>query len=168
MSCPIRDTSLRDFSIITLTIPKHYSIHIFFQKVQSLSIRTGPKKILMVRSGHEGPQFAMSIGTLQGAKDFLNCKILYYYCYTQIILSSAVLAGHSIERAFVVDFSLERKKIIMEKNRHILILKVNRSYNLNAGQKLYVGFHLHLLVFPFVNRFNFRTGVLVHSSFAKD
>ena len=60
-----------------------------------------------------------------------------YYCYTQIILSSAVLAGHSIERAFVVDFSLERKKIIMEKNRHILILKVNRSYNLKAGQILY-------------------------------
>jgi hypothetical protein len=28
------------------------------------------------------------------------------------------------------------------------------------------GFHLHLLVFPFVHQFNFRIGVLVHSSFA--
>ena len=68
---------------------------------------------------------------------YILFELPYYYCYTQIILSSAVLAGHSIERAFVVDFSLERKKIIMEKNRHILILKVNRSYNLKAGQILY-------------------------------
>ena len=29
-------------------------------------------------------------------------------------------------------------------------------------------FHLHLLVFPFVHQFNFRIGVLVHSSFAND
>ena len=30
------------------------------------------------------------------------------------------------------------------------------------------GFHLHLLVFPFVYQFNSRIGVLVHSSFAND
>ena len=30
------------------------------------------------------------------------------------------------------------------------------------------GFHLHLLVFPFVYQFNFRIGVLVNSSFAND
>ena len=32
----------------------------------------------------------------------------------------------------------------------------------------YGGFHLHLLVFPFVYQFNSRIGVLVHSSYAKD
>ena len=30
------------------------------------------------------------------------------------------------------------------------------------------GFHLHLLVFPFIYQFNSRIGVLVHSSFAND
>ena len=30
------------------------------------------------------------------------------------------------------------------------------------------GFHLHLLVFPFVYQFNSRIGVLVNSSFAND
>ena len=30
------------------------------------------------------------------------------------------------------------------------------------------GFHLHLLVFPFVYQFNSRIGVLVKSSFAND
>ena len=30
------------------------------------------------------------------------------------------------------------------------------------------GFHLHLLVFPFVYQFNSRIGVLVHTSFAND
>ena len=30
------------------------------------------------------------------------------------------------------------------------------------------GFHLHLLVFPFVYQLNYRIGVLVHSSFAND
>ena len=30
------------------------------------------------------------------------------------------------------------------------------------------GFHLHLLVFPFIHQFNSRIGVLVHSSFAND
>ena len=32
----------------------------------------------------------------------------------------------------------------------------------------YGGFHLHLLVFPFVHQFNSRIGVLVHSSFGND
>ena len=30
------------------------------------------------------------------------------------------------------------------------------------------GFHLHLLVFPFVYQFNSKIGVLVHPSFAND
>ena len=30
------------------------------------------------------------------------------------------------------------------------------------------GFHLQLLVFPFIHQFNSRIGVLVHSSFAND
>ena len=33
---------------------------------------------------------------------------------------------------------------------------------------LWSGFHLHLLVFPFVYQFNSRIGVLVNSSFAND
>ena len=41
----------------------------------------------------------------------------------------------------------------------------------NAGRCLVSslgGFHLHLLVFPFVYQFNSRIGILDHSSFAND
>ena len=38
-----------------------------------------------------------------------------------------------------------------------------------GGTKAYHGgFHLHLMLFPFVYQFNSRIGVLVHSSFAND
>ena len=39
------------------------------------------------------------------------------------------------------------KKKIMEKNRHILILKVNRSYNLKAGQVLYFRGRIPFMIF---------------------
>ena len=42
--------------------------------------------------------------------------------------------------------------------------------NMNAPNKYCVmrGFHLHILIFPFVYQFNSRIGILVHSSLAND
>jgi hypothetical protein len=65
----------------------------------------------------------------------------------------------------------------MKKVNHKSGLKVNSSLEKFiqllkespfAGSGKKGGFHLHLLVFPFVNQFNSRIGVLVHSSFAND
>ena len=51
----------------------YHFITFFLQKVRSWSVRSGPgplgpvRKILVVRSGPEGPQFARSVGTLLAA-----------------------------------------------------------------------------------------------------
>ena len=47
------------------------------------------------------------------------------------------------------------------KKRRLSIWCREKSANTSWG-----GFHLHLLMFPFIYQFNFRIGVLVHSSFA--
>jgi hypothetical protein len=46
---------------------------------------------------------------------------------------------------------------------------LNKKGILNAIQRSHTGgFHLHLLVFPFIYQFNSRTGVLVHWSLPND
>ena len=52
---------------------------------------------------------------------------------------------------------------------HVLEMKPNFiHWKTPFSSVMLGGFHLHLLVFPFVYQFNSRIGVLVHSSFAND
>ena len=81
------------------------------------------------------------------------------------------LKGNFFERPKLIFFpenhafkiSLCKKGSFLKKN----LVSLARSSTVDVEGCL-GGFHLHLLVFPFVYQFNSRIGVLVHSSFAND
>ena len=78
---------------------------------------------------------------------------------------SIALAKKSKKKYYIKTFLFTRAidQDIRPYNGHLIDLKLAGKFEFHKS-----GFHLHLLVFPFVYQFNSRIGVLVNSSFEND
>ena len=107
-----------------------------------------------------------------------NCKKQEIVFYVIAFDPSKIQAcqAHQNDRRkpnFVKDINVVGKKMSLKghkmANSQIIPVFYASDYRQSFDSYMYIGgFHLHILVFPFIYKFNSRIGVLVYSSFATD
>ena len=122
-----------------------FDLHIYFsgQPLNQLSLMINVTKMLSI-SFHWHCFFPSS---LLICTSLINCY--YPSCHVWTYLVHSV----QIHVCLVIVLRVTHDELVWSDNPHFTYIG---------------GFHLHLLVFPFVYQFNSRIGVLVHSSFAND
>ena len=87
------------------------------------------------------------------------------------------LKAYTIHNTYISPSIFIGSFCLINNQSYVAVCKIekqtNQTYKVGLSRKseeliVYGGFHLHLLVFPFVYQFNSSIGVLFHSSFAND
>jgi hypothetical protein len=105
---------------------------------------------------------AQLLGVVERLSFFESAILNLFFCFILIQISHNLWDTKNFFEILMITL-ISSKNLGGDRNMNNTVHTIQSTVH-----SIYGGFHLHLLVFPFVYQFSYRIGVLVHSLFAND